>query len=217
MERDIAQQTIDAFLKDYQAFEYFRARADNGPIMQKMMEASPFNLTVNKQWLAAFRQTGFVVHPDTRALAEQRCADIATSIPCETQFNYMKNRRQERGKLKRSLPQRAMGVVLGTHVMKTIHKFKPLETLHAPKKQGGLPKAAFGLEPWKPSMNLDKISGIKSKAPYYAPLPRAISQSAADLPMIRYAYERIDGALVEGAGINCIFKAKHRLLPQEKG
>ena len=61
-------------------------------------------------------------------------------------------------------------------------------------------------------MSLSKISGWSPKAGFYSPKAEDMSIPAADLPMLRVAFQRNDVNCLENAGLNVIMEAKKNRL-----
>ena len=125
------------------------------------------------QWRHGFEATHWAPHEKTKRLAYARTGDLATSVPVETMFHHAKHRRQQRGRVKVSLPTRIMGILVGSKVLEKVHKYKQVpHRIHIRGKRMRLKKENFGhnLHKRKCSVDLKKTAGVQQKAPWLLPL-----------------------------------------------
>ena len=182
------EQVIKLFKEDWDNFGTLKASAALGAQGRAMLACHAMQCVVNLQWATAFKATGWVPHASTRALAAERVSAVMSSIPSETLFNVMKNRRQERGRLKVSVPPRCMGVALASEVISKVHRFDvlPSDVMVGPRSTK-LKPVAFGVGKLSESTSFAGVATTKVLPEYFSPTAANVSLPSADLHMIRMA------------------------------
>ena len=184
----LQKQTILEFKTDHEAYARLKSAGGLGDVAKRMLSRHVMNCVVNKQWAAGFELADWAPTAQLRSLAAERAGGVMSSIPCETLFNVMKNRRQERGRVKVSVPPRCMGIGLASNVASAVHKFETLPSdVALPQKTAKLSKEAFGMGKTNTSMNFPGVASARATPPYFSPKAENVSLPAADLPFIRKA------------------------------
>ena len=203
-------------MDDFDAWSIAKAVEAPNKHLRMMLRRSVFNLVVNKQWVAAFRESNLEPTTDTRELARERIRGIHMSVGCETQFNVRKNNKQARGKIQVSQPARCMGLVLASRILQTKHKLGVVSSKTAVGKATPfVTDVTFERGVLEPSINLNGVASTSPTAEYYSPKPENVGCPAADLPLIQYGCARGWHAL-EGVCCGAVAKSTHRLLARRR-
>ena len=216
LEHPMPTQTVIELMDDFDAWTIGKGEEAPNKHLQTLLRRSVFNLVVNTQWVAAFRQSKLEPTADTRELARERIRGIHMSVGCETQFNVMKNNKQMRGKLKVSQLARCMGVVSASRILQTKHKLAVATSKTAVGKDTPfVTDGTFGRGVLKPSIDLKGVASTRQTAEYYSPKPENAGCPAADLPLMQHGC--VQGwHTLEGVCCGAVAKSTHRLLARRR-
>ena len=146
-------------------------------------------------------------------LADHLHDNFNASQADEECFRYMKNSKVIKGKRRSRRPEKAMAVVLAKEVLSKVMKYKEVEVDGLlPDRSVKLSKEAFqGLEK-NNTLPFHEIVSTKENAPFYNPGAVNWSQPAADLPLIRAAFDERKWHHLQNAWISTFVQAKHRII-----
>jgi hypothetical protein len=88
--RPVPEAAIEEFRKDLDVYTALSAIEPRPRDLEQMLARSPFKLTVNKQWAAAFADAGWKVHEDTTDLARTRSKAVIGTQVIEDAFGVQK-------------------------------------------------------------------------------------------------------------------------------
>ena len=214
-----ARAAIKEFRNDFDTFNHLQAMDRKPKGLQKILDRSVMNLVVNKQWAVALVESDWEPTPGIIHLAEERSRAAFSSLPCENMFNIQKNRRQQRGRLKVSVPPRVMGIVLGSEVLEKVCKYSVVPS-HVPleKKSLKLAKESFGGGTSQPSIDIGSVASHASTAPWFSPKPENVCKPAVDLAFLEFVKaEGTQPLLLDQAYLGCFCEATIQIIFKKEG
>lgn len=186
-----ANTTIAEFKVDLEVFQALSLVDPMPPPLKKVLQSSPFCMTVNKQWAAGFAATGWQVHEQTRELAKQRSLSHMSTQVVEDSFGVMENSPQVRGSKTFRKPQRSMAIVVERRILDERHGFEvPPANIPLARRSVRLEKSAFGVGAGSASVDLRGVASTTPQADWFSPSPANIGLPAADLPMLKHLHAR---------------------------
>ena len=209
----VRDNTIDDFKKDLVAFESLQDHYPKPELLSDLLERSTFNLPKTKQWVAAFRESGWQATADVVDLGREKAEAISSSLPCEEMIHFMKNSKRQKGTKRLRRPQRCMATVISQSVLQKRFHFDAFPVDHVvPRKYMRLSENTFQAKPQDEDATvcLEGIATRKQKAPYYTCTAADLGRPAADLVLLRQLHRDKDFSILDRFSMNldCSYKYK---------
>ena len=215
----VAEEVISTFKRDWENYKGMKAVEHPTKNHKEMLNRSAFCCISVQQYVAAFEETDWTIHPDIVTLASGSGKGMITTKPVEDVHNVQKNCGQAKGACKWRRPQRAMAVAIARKVLSKRHKYKEVpEDVMLNRKSLCLTAAAFGKNAGKPSLSTAGIATTSSKAPYFSPSPANSALPTIDFvcaeDMKNYGG---DYSLAEKTFLGCFCDADHCIVFKRLG